>query len=116
MARCKNEDRYAATKIAILLQELRDDRVTAEELIQVGPAAPPLEDVEQIFSLQEKRINAYRAKIVDVAAWRIIAVGDHRNKRVGIFAIMNREQNYQDDPELWDRIERECDEYDFERY
>ena len=114
--KCAKQDPYAAAKLAAVLREIMADNIFAEELVDDRDQQDPIESVEPLVSLQAVRINAYRVKIVDVFAWRLITAVDNRTKRVGLLAVMHRGQDYESDSDLWSRIEREYDDNSFPRY
>jgi|AntDeeMinimDraft_5_1070356.scaffolds.fasta_scaffold25230_2 mRNA-degrading endonuclease RelE of RelBE toxin-antitoxin system len=113
---CKEEDRYAAAHIAAFLRECRADDRVLESNIDSRAGDNLIDNVTEVGSLQRQRINAYRTKLVMVAAWRLIFIVDRRTARIGLFAVMHRDQDYENDRALWDRIEREFNDYGFSRY
>ena len=116
MTKCRENDRYAASRLAAFVREVLDDQIAVEALVDERNYEYPVRDIVPITSLQDRRINAYRVRLVEVAGWRLITAVDHRTARVGLLAVMERDQNYEDDRELWRRIEGEYDEYGFHRY
>lgn len=116
MYACKDEDSYAAAQIAVFLRECRADARILERNIDTSASDDVIESVAAVESLQRKRINAYRTKMVLVRAWRLIFIVDRPSARIGLFAIMHRDQDYENDLELWDDIEREFNAYGFTHY
>ena len=51
-----------------------------------------------------------------IHAWRIITAVDYPGRRVAVLAVMHRDENYEDNIELWARIEGEYDSFGFPRY
>lgn len=113
---CKDEDSYAAAKIATFLRECHADPRVLELNIDTSASDNVIKDVKEVISLQRQRINAYRTKLVEVAAWRLLFIVDRKTARIGLFAVMHRDQDYESDVELWSDIEREFDDYGFTRY
>ena len=107
MYACKEEDRYASARIAAFLRECRANSRALERNIDTAASDDTIENVTAVQSLQQKRINAYRTKLVLVNAWRLIFIVDRKSARIGLFSVMHRDQDYQNDPVLWARIERE---------
>lgn len=116
LAACKAEDRWAAAKIATLLREVTEDIVAAEALVDERYNDREIDSISGVWSLQDKRINAYRVRMVLVSRWRIITAVDHPSRRVAVMAIMPRDEDYEKSRELWERIEREYDALGFTRY
>jgi hypothetical protein len=116
MVACRAADPRAATTLSVLLREIIDDVVLCEELFNEREAQAPIINVAPLMTLQSQRINAYRVKVIDAMRWRLITGVDHGSKRVGLFAVMARDQDYQSDRTLWARIEREYDGNHFARY
>lgn len=112
---CRKADSWAASQLSAFLREVRDDAIASEALADERTFDHEF-SVELLGYLHDKRINAYRVRVVTVAKWRIITAVDHRQKRVGVFAVMFRDKNYEADRELTARIEKEYDEYGFPRY
>lgn len=113
---CKEEDSYAAAKISELLRDVRDDIIAGEALVDERFFDAVVESVRPVWSLQDKRINAYRVRMVVIHAWRIITAVDYPGRRVAVLAVMHRDENYEDNTELWARIEGEYDSFGFPRY
>lgn len=113
---CKQEDSYAAARLGAFLQELRGDPIYLERVIDEHYSDDKIESVAPVWSLQKERINAYRTRIFEVAAWRLIFIVDRKSARIGLFAVMHRDGDYEKDRELWDDIEREFDELGFTHF
>ena len=112
---CKAKDAYAAAVISQYLRELDNDIGACALLVDEHYSDDDIGSVEPLWSLQKEKMNAYRVRFILLGRWRVITAGDHRRRRVGILAIMERDANYQSDKELWKRIEKEYDELDFPR-
>jgi hypothetical protein len=112
---CYAADPYAGRKIRVLLQEVVADQRCCEALVDPHVYDDAIESVEPIWSLQDEKINAYRVRLVEVGAWRLIVAVDHRASRVGLFAVMLRSDEYEKNKPLWARIEKEFDDYGFAR-
>jgi hypothetical protein len=113
---CKERDAYAAAQVSELLREILDGEVAAQALVDEHYYDEVIDSICPLWNLQDRRINAYRVRLVVIQGWRIITAVDHMKRRVGIFAVMPREADYERDRGLWGRIEREYDELDFARY
>jgi len=87
----------------------------AELLVDEQYSDLHIENVSQLYSLQAKRINAYRVRMVEVRRWRLITCVDHFACIIGLLAIMPRADDYENNPVLWTRIERDYDA-GFKRY
>jgi hypothetical protein len=113
--RCKQADRYAASKIAVVLRELASDELACDALVDEHVYDHLVESVSPLWYLQDVGINGYRVRIIELHGWRLITAADHSSKRVGLFAVMKRDVNYEDDAELTARITKEYDDYGFRR-
>lgn len=114
---CAKLDAQSAAEIALFVQEVHDDAVACEALIDTSVTYEDgIESVEPFEFLQDKRINAYRVRLIGIGKWRIISAVDHRGKRVGLFGVMHRDQNYEKDVAYCRRIETEYEDYGFHRY
>lgn len=113
---CAKEDKFAAAYIATFLQELRGSPEYLERMIDEGHSDEKVEDICGVWSLQNKRINAYRTKFVTLRHWRLIFIVDRRTARIGLFAIMHRDEDYEANDALWRDIEREFDALGFTKY
>lgn len=116
MGSCAEEDAYAAAYLAGFLQELRGSPEYLERMIDEGFSDDEVEDICGVWSLQNKRINAYRTKFVTIRCWRLIFIVDRLTSRIGLFAVMHRDDDYEANKELWADIEREFDALGFTRY
>jgi hypothetical protein len=116
MIECAREDAYAAAFLATFLQELRGSRAYLERMIDEGHSDDKVEDICGVWSLQEKRINAYRTEFITFRKWRLIFIVDRPTAWIGLFAVMNRDDDYEANHELWADIEREFDALGFTRY
>jgi hypothetical protein len=50
---------------------------------------------------------------VDVGAWRLLTAGDHRSRTVAVLALMHRDQDYENDQELIERLRESYDRLGF---
>lgn len=116
MGGCADEDAYAAAYIATFLQELRGNPAYLERMIDEKYHDDKIEDICGVWSLQDKRINAYRTKFIEIKRWRLIFIVDRPSVRIGLFSIMHRDDDYETNKELWNDIEREFDALGFTRY
>ncbi|NOW44140.1 hypothetical protein FHW96_000267 [Novosphingobium sp. SG751A] len=110
---CREADARAAATLALMIRELKDDAAFLECMIDEDYSDGVVKDVMALVSLQSKRIDAYRVKLVHHSQWRLIWVHDQRTARIGLFSIMPRSADYENDPVLWARIEREFNEHIF---
>lgn len=106
---CKVEDPDAAALLSSHLRELAGDSKRCSCLADEHYFDDVIESVEPLWDLQKQRMNAYRVRYILLARWRVITAVDHRAKQIAIMAVMHRDANYQQDRELWARIEREYD-------
>lgn len=113
---CREGDSYAAAKISELLRLVTEDVIAAEALVDERYIDEDIESVCPVWSLQDLRINAYRVRMVVIRAWRIITAVDHKGRRVAVMAIMPRDDDYEANTKLWDRIKGEYDGIGFPRY
>ena len=113
---CRDEDAYAAAFITVFLRELRSDPSYLENMIDERFSNEKVRDIDGVWSLQDLRINAYRTKFVELHNWRLIFIVDRATARIGLFAVMHRSDDYEQNKELWADIEREFDELGFTKY
>jgi hypothetical protein len=113
---CARADRYAAALLAAFIREVSTDRGLLECMIDEGFSDDRVDSIARVRSLQVKRINAYRAKLISIRNWRLIFIVDRPSVRIGLFAVMPRADDYENNRSLWDRIEREFDDCGFTRY
>lgn len=104
LIRVKKDDPWAHAKIFALLQEYDAGTFPPEELIDERFESEDIENVEPFWHLQDDRLNVYRLKLVTVKAWRILTAGDRASREVAVLAVMHRDQNYQADRALVERI------------
>lgn len=116
MGECAQKDAYAAAYFAAFLQELRGSPAYLERMIDEGYSDDKVEDICGVWSLHSKRINAYRTKFITIRQWRLIFIVDRPTARIGLFAVMDRGDDYEANRELWASIEREFDALGFTRY
>lgn len=113
---CAEEDPYAAAYLTAFLQELRGSPAYLERMIDDKFSDDKVQDICGVWSLQNLRINAYRTKFVEIRSWRLIFIVDRMTARIGLFAVMHRDDDYQANKDLWADIEREFDALGFTRY
>lgn len=113
---CKEQDAFAAAYLATFLRELVGGERSVETMIDEHYADDEIVDICQVATLQQKRINAYRVKLVSLRHWRLIFAVDHPTKRIALMAVMHRDKNYEQNVQLWNDIEREYDDLGFARY
>ncbi|KQS04518.1 hypothetical protein ASG11_09875 [Sphingomonas sp. Leaf357] len=113
MEKCRSEDAYAAATISAHLRELRGDPNICARLVDEHYSDEVIGDVEPVWSLQSKRINAYRVKYLLLGRWRLITGADWPKKRIVVLAVMPRDADYEKNRGLWERIENEYDELGF---
>lgn len=101
---CREKDRYAFNHIIVVLGELRGNPTISENFVLPGWQDLTVEDVAWVESLHDEGINATRVKLWEVKQWRLIFFADHARGRAAFVAIMHRDQNYEDDAALWDRL------------
>lgn len=110
---CRSRDSYAAATISAHLRELRGDPTICARVVDERYADDVIGDVEPVWSLQKRRINAFRVKYVLLGRWRLITGADWQRRRIAILAIMPREADYEKDQTLWARIEKEYEDLGF---
>lgn len=115
LSHVKRLDVEAHAEIYALLEEYSNGTFPAEELIDEHFSSDEIENVSPFWHLQEKGLNAYRLKLVTVRSWRILTAGDHRYREVAVLAIMHRDQDYQSDKALMNRIEKSYENFGFHR-
>lgn len=113
---CADADARAAAYIATFLRELRDSATYLERMVDTGYSDDRVQDIDAVWSLQARRINAYRTKFVEIRHWRLIFIIDRPSARIGLFAVMPRSDDYENNAPMWERIEKEFDEYGFTKY
>lgn len=104
LTRVKVEDPWAFAQIFAVLQEYNSGALPIEELCDEHFASESVENVVPVWHLQDDRFNVFRVKLIKVRAWRILTASDWRTREVAVLAIMKRNQNYQSDPDLMNRI------------
>ena len=115
LSRVRREDRWAHAQIVTVLQEYESGALPAEELIDERFESKQIENIKPFWHLQDKRLNVYRIKLVSVNAWRILTAGDHAYREVAVLAIMRRDQNYQSDKALIERLRKSYENFGFKR-
>lgn len=113
MHACRKKDGYAAAVIAQLLRELENDPGTCACLVNHDYSDDDIASVSELWSLQDVGLNAYRVRFVALGRWRMITAADHRKSRIGVLAIMPRDDDYEASPGLWARIKKDYDDLDF---
>ena len=113
--RVKEEDPWAHAQIYVLLQEYESGTFPPEELIDEYFESSEIENVVPFWHLQNEKLNVYRLKLVKVNAWRVLTAGDHISREVAVLAIMHRDQNYQADAKLVERIRNSYENFGFKR-
>lgn len=116
MVQCATDDGFAAAYLATFLRELRGSPAYLECMIDEAYADEKVENICGVWSLQAKRINAYRTKLIVLRHWRLIFIVDRPSARIGLFAVMHRDDDYEKNADLWAAIEGEFDAIGFTRY
>lgn len=111
----KESDPYAHRHILVFLQEIRGDQIACENLVDEYYSDDTIENIVPFWHLQRERLNVHRIKLIEVKGWRIIVAGDHRQREVAIMAIMNRDQDYQNDNQLIKRLRKSYENLCFPR-
>lgn len=104
LKQCREKDRYAFNHIVAVLGELRGNTSLSENFTIPGWQDATIEDVVWIESLQAEGINATRVKLWEVKQWRLIFFVDHTARVAAFVAVMHRDQDYQNDHSLWERL------------
>lgn len=113
---CADEDPESAAFLVGFLRELRADPNYLERMIDEQFSDDKVQDICGVWSLIDKRINAYRTKFIEIKDWRLIFIVDRPSMRIGLFAVMHRANDYQANRELWNDIEREFDALGFTKF
>lgn len=113
---CRRKDEYAYRRIIAILERLIEQPGESEKFITENWQDDVIEDVGLIRTLQRERINGLRVKFWDIKKWRLLFIADHRLRQVGLVAVMHRDQDYESDKVLWDRIKNAVDRFNFGRY
>lgn len=104
MRTCRTRDPTAFNYIIALLSEWRGQMALSADFVLPGVQDEVIEDVAWIESLAAHGINATRVKLWSIRAWRLILFVDHRRGRAALAAIMHRDQDYENDAALWERL------------
>lgn len=112
---CSGRDRYAFNHIIVVLGELRANPSLSENFVMVGWQDETIEDVAWVESLQAEGINAARTKLWAVKEWRLVFFVDHRRRRAALVAVMHRDQEYEADRALWERLRDSYERLGFDR-
>lgn len=104
LKRVEQQDTYDHDQIVVFLQELKGNQILCEDLINEHHSDLTIQDIKPFWYLQNERLNVYRIKLCMVGAWRVLTAGDHRKKEVAILAVMHRDQDYEADPQLIERL------------
>lgn len=115
LSRVRREDRWAHAQIVAVLQEYESGALPVEELIDEKFESDEIENIKPFWHLQDDRLNVYRIKLVSVNAWRILTAGDYAYREVAVLAIMRRDQNYQSDKALIERLRKSYENFGFKR-
>lgn len=104
MAELRRRDRAAFAYVIALLSEWRGAMSISEDFLLPGSQDGLIQDVAWVESLASAGINATRVRLWEVRAWRLIFFVDHREHRAALAAVMHRDQNYEQDIRLWERL------------
>jgi mRNA-degrading endonuclease RelE of RelBE toxin-antitoxin system len=113
IARIKSEDSYACAEIVAFIEEIKADQILCENLIDEHYFDATIENVVPFWAMQSDRLNVYRIKLNHVGKWRILTAGDHRRREVAILAVMHRDQNYEKDKNLIERLRGSYEKLNF---
>ena len=115
LSRVKRDDPWAHAKIYAMMQEYESGTFPAEELIDEKFESDEIENIKPFWHLQDERLNVYRIKLVSVNSWRILTAGDRTYREVAVLAVMHRDQDYQSDKELIERLRKSYENFGFKR-
>lgn len=115
LSRVRREDPWAHAQIFALMQEYESGALPAEELIDEKFESDEIENIKPFWHLQNDRLNVYRIKLVTVNGWRILTAGDHAYHEVAVLAVMRRDQDYQSDKALMERLRKSYENFGFKR-
>ena len=113
LTRVKREDSWAHAQIFALMQEYEAGTFPVEELIDETFESDKIENISPFWHLQDQRLNVYRLKLVSISAWRVLTAGDRTFREVAILAVMHRNQNYQSDRQLIERLRKSYENFGF---
>lgn len=111
----KRRDPDSFDAIIVMIQEIRSDARSCEQLVDVHYADDVIRMVEEFRAAQAEGLNAYTAKLYEIGRWRLITAGDHRARSVAILSIMHRSRNYEADQMLMEQLRKDYDSLGFTR-
>jgi mRNA-degrading endonuclease RelE of RelBE toxin-antitoxin system len=111
----KRRDSDSFDALIVLLQEIRSDARTCEQLIDEHYADHAVRMVDPFRAAQSEGLNAYTVKLFEVGSWRLITAGDHGARMVAIMSVMHRSRNYEADAALMAQLRRDYDALGFKR-
>ncbi len=106
-------DPLAYDELQVFFEDLEGDDSWCACIADPSYSDDQIENVIPVWFLQKTKRNVYRIKFIEVASWRVITAADHRNRKIGILAIMHRRQNYEEDPILAERLKGSYDALEF---
>jgi hypothetical protein len=109
------EDRSAFDEVLVLLRELEDGTRINECLVDPSYVDAVISKVEPFWHLQNEHLNVYTVKLYDIAQWRIISAVDHHARRIALLALMRRDQDYEKDAELLERLRHAYEQLCFKK-
>ncbi|HEV7343167.1 MAG TPA: hypothetical protein VGN68_16190 [Sphingopyxis sp.] len=116
LAQVRTKDRYAFAKLYVFLEELKGSIDDCAKLADEHFADETIENISPFWFLQDRKYNVFRLKLVEIHGWRILTAADHRNREIAILAIMERSQDYQNDPKLIERLKASYEKLGFYRF
>ncbi len=108
-------DSYAHKHVLVFLEEINGGQIACQWLVDEYYSDDLIENIEPFWFLQNEKRNIHRIKLVDVKGWRIITAGDHRQREIAVLAIMKRDQDYQSDKALVQRLRDSYEKLCFSR-
>jgi hypothetical protein len=113
LIRVQGEDVPAYDELQVFFEDLMGDESWCACIADPHYCDDQIENIKPFWRLQNEKKNVYRLKFVDVANWRVITAADHLAKKIGLLAIMRRDQNYESDPEFIERIRKSYEALEF---
>ena len=113
VSRVQREDSNAYDELQVFFEDLSGDDSWCACIADPNYSDEQIQDIVPIWTLQDEGKNVYRVKFVEVAGWRVITAADHIAKKIGILAIMKRDQDYQSDPVFIERLRKSYEALEF---
>ena len=113
LIRVKEADSDAYDELQVFFEDLEGGDSWCACIADPSYSDSQIASIEPFWHLQNERRNVYRIKFVEVGRWRVITAADHRSKRIGVLAVMHRDQNYEADKAFLERLRKSYDDLEF---